>query len=69
MLVGTDIKEFASKEIRKLTADFIFSYFPGKDIAFEKIAAFFKVPYQRPEPIEPQRPRTNSASDKFKHRP
>ena len=52
MLVSTDIKEFASKDIRKMLIEFIFKYFPKGEITISELATFFKIPTHHPQ--EPQ---------------
>jgi hypothetical protein len=46
MLMATDIKEFASKDIRKIVVDHIFAAFKKNEIEIKLLAAFFKIPFQ-----------------------
>ncbi len=43
ILVATDIKEFASREIRKMIVDHIFKYFPKGEISISELCSFFKL--------------------------
>ncbi len=57
MLVATDIKEFVSKDIRKMLVDFIYKYFPKGEITIEELAHFFKIPYEAPKQPQSAKPK------------
>ena len=45
LLVATDIREFQSKDIRKMLVDHLFSYFPKGEMTVKDLANFFKIKY------------------------
>jgi hypothetical protein len=69
ILVATDIKEFSSKDIRNLTVEFIYKFFPKGEITLQELATFFKLPFKPETQRAPSRERNNSTSDNIKPRP